>query len=381
MIGRISSSRTNRHHRRRTIIHGDVFRHSFIDGHRTHRPSEKDDVLSNTNVIRNESSSPPTLLRPSRAETTKRISAIPRRVILDVTTSLSRVLPEFLRRAFRIFSSLMLAISLFFSISVQSSWARNGSELHTSRLDRRAQSSPSSSSSSSSSYYYYLQSNPTRNNPPPMETTDYDDKVVSVIQTTRGSRESSSSSSSDGVVQHRKRKKSEQQLFADERRRRRGGWINNDYSRGRGGIEKKRAVGGISMLILAATVAASTFRASRRQTKTVRNATPFGIIRNQSPLGNGVSVIRVRMALGFDDTASADDDDARSLLRRLHLEEKELYARTVILASQSQQLQQQQQQLRGGMNAQSLRQRALVDYLSNGEFWSCAANNPALSII
>jgi hypothetical protein len=87
------------------------------------------------------------------------------------------------------------------------------------------------------------------------------------------------------------------------------------------------------------------------------------------------------MALGFDDTASADDDDARSLLRRLHLEEKELYARTVILASQSQQLQQQQQQLRGGMNAQSLRQRALVDYLSNGEFWSCAANNPALSII
>ena len=151
MIGRISSSRTNRHHRRRTIIHGDVFRHSFIDGHRTHRPSEKDDVLSNTNVIRNESSSPPTLLRPSRAETTKRISAIPRRVILDVTTSLSRVLPEFLRRAFRIFSSLMLAISLFFSISVQSSWARNGSELHTSRLDRRAQSSPSSSSSSSSS--------------------------------------------------------------------------------------------------------------------------------------------------------------------------------------------------------------------------------------
>jgi hypothetical protein len=113
----------------------------------------------------------------------------------------------------------------------------------------------------------------------------------------------------------------------------------------------------------------------------VRNATPFGIIRNQSPLGNGVSVIRVRMALGFDDTASADDDDARSLLRRLHLEEKELYARTVILASQSQQLQQQQQQLRGGMNAQSLRQRALVDYLSNGEFWSCAANNPALSII
>ncbi len=146
------------------------------------------------------------------------------------------------------------------------------------------------------------------------------------------------------------------------------------------------------MLILATTVAASTFRASRRETKTVRNATPFGIIRNQSPLGNGVSVIRVCMALGFDegggnnrreddggDTAAADDDDARSLLRRLHLEEKEINARTVILASQSQQL--QQQQLRGGMNAQSLRQRAHVDYLSNGEFWSCAANNPALRII
>ena len=147
------------------------------------------------------------------------------------------------------------------------------------------------------------------------------------------------------------------------------------------------------MLILATTVAASTFRASRRETKTVRNATPFGIIRNQSPLGNGVSVIRVCMALGFDeddcgnnqreddggDTAAADDDDARSLLRRLHLEEKEINARTVILASQSQQL--QQQQLRRGMNAQSLRQRAHVDYLSNGEFWSCAANNPALRII
>jgi hypothetical protein len=78
-------------------------------------------------------------------------------------------------------------------------------------------------------------------------------------------------------------------------------------------------------------------------------------------------------------TGVADDDDARSLLRRLHLEEKEINARTVILASQSQQL--QQQQLRGGMNAQSLRQRAHVDYLSNGEFWSCAANNPALRII
>ena len=332
-IGRIRTQ-----HRRRT---SDVFRYSFNDGH-TRYPSE-DKVLSN-NVIADESS--PTL-RPSRAEA-KRISTI-QRVILDVT--LSRV-PKFLRHAFRIFSPLMLAISLFFSIPVQSSWARNGSELHSSLLDR-AQSAPSSSSSS-----YYLRSNPTRNNPPMQ--TDYDE-VASVIQTTRGSRKSSS----DGV--HRKRKRS-QQRFLDERRGR-----NNDYSRGRGGIEK-RAVKGISLSILATTVAASSFRASRRKSKTVREVTPFGIIRNQSPLGNGVSVIRVRMALGFDEDGggntrrddgggAAADDDARSLLRRLHLEEKELYARTVILASQ-----QQQQQLGRGVDAHGRRQKALVDYSSNGEF-------------
>jgi hypothetical protein len=147
--------------------------------------------------------------------------------------------------------------------------------------------------------------------------------------------------------------------------------FNNDYSRRRG--IKKRAVKRISLSILATTIAASSFRASLRQSKIVRKVTPFGIIRNQSPLGNGVSVIRVCVALGFDADAgsnikrgdgggtAADDDDARNLLRRLHLEEEELYARTVILASQ-------QNQLRGGVDAYSLRQKALVNYLSSGEF-------------
>jgi hypothetical protein len=338
MIGRIRAQ-----HRRGTI-HRGVFQDSFDGGHGHYYPPENG-ALSN-NAIGNAASPAP---RPSRAES-KRISTI-QRAILDVTSS--RV-PKFLVCAFRIFSSLMLSMSLFLSIPAQSSWARNGSDLHSSLLDR-ARSAPSSSSP----HYHYLRSNPNRNNPP-MQTND--NEVASIIQTTRGSRKFSS----EGL--YPKGKISERRS-ADERRGRGG-----DRSRGgRGGIEE-RSVVRISLPILATTVAASTLRASsRRRSRTVREVTPFGIIRNQSPLGNGVSVIRVRVALGFDGDGGGDiergdgggaaaDAGARSLLRRLHLEEKDLYARTAILASQ-------QQQPRGTMDAHhSRRQKALVDCLSNGEF-------------
>lgn len=146
----------------------------------------------------------------------------------------------------------------------------------------------------------------------------------------------------------------------------------DDYVPGRGRSVERRSenVWRISLFILAITMAASKYRASLRKSKIVRKVTPFGIIRNQSPLGNGVSVIRVRMALEFDDGDIGDDiatsrggvDDADCLLRRLQLEERQLYAKkTMTLGSRD-------QMRGGGMDAYAgLRQRALADYSSNGE--------------
>ena len=115
-----------------------------------------------------------------------------------------------------------------------------------------------------------------------------------------------------------------------------------------------------------ATFAASTFRASLRKKRIVRNVSPFGRIRNASALGNGVSVIRVCMALGFDannndgDSTSSDDTgDANTLLNRLGLEDKELYTNIAMLAQQQTQLQ--------GTDTYGFRQKALGNYLSNGK--------------
>ena len=131
-------------------------------------------------------------------------------------------------------------------------------------------------------------------------------------------------------------------------------------------------------------MAASTYRAAQLRnatgsSKPIRNVTPFGIIRNQSPLGNGVSVIRVSLALEFDDrrqygstknrsagggdreVENVDYDGAMTLLKKIHLEEKELYTKIAMLANQ-QQLQMNQQQ-----STYNLKQKALVDYVSNGE--------------
>lgn len=117
------------------------------------------------------------------------------------------------------------------------------------------------------------------------------------------------------------------------------------------------------MVVLAMTITASSFRASLRTSKSkVRNVTPFGIIRNQSPLGNGVSVLRVCMAFKFDDNGiRMAEDDAESMLRRLKLEENELYSTKAFISSLPQQSQ-------GGLG-----QKALVDYLSNGKKLLCTS--------
>ena len=116
-----------------------------------------------------------------------------------------------------------------------------------------------------------------------------------------------------------------------------------------------------TLFIMILTLAASTFRASLRKTKIVRNVTPFGTIRNTSPLGNGVSVIRLCMAF------EVDGDEAKRLLNKLYLEEKELYANISMLSQDDDvRVQQQQQRQRQRLDgAHSFRQKALGKYVSN----------------
>ena len=110
-----------------------------------------------------------------------------------------------------------------------------------------------------------------------------------------------------------------------------------------------------TLFVMLLTLAASSFRASLRKSKVVRNVTPFGIIRNVSPLGNGVSVIRVCMALKVD-----GNDEVKRLLNKLYLEEKELYTNISMLSQDDPRV--QQPQLSG---AYSFRQQALGRYVSN----------------
>jgi hypothetical protein len=139
-------------------------------------------------------------------------------------------------------------------------------------------------------------------------------------------------------------------------------------------------------------MAASTYRATQLRTitgssKPIRNVTPFGIIRNQSPLGNGVSVIRVSMALevggrrhsgstrGSDREGEdvGEDNVMTTLLNRLNLEEKELYTKISMLANQ-QYLFPSEASPDKGMGTYNLKQKALVDYVSNGEQGRVYAN-------
>eukprot|EP00984_Skeletonema_dohrnii_P027633 scaffold17263_cov147-Skeletonema_dohrnii-CCMP3373.AAC.2 len=110
-----------------------------------------------------------------------------------------------------------------------------------------------------------------------------------------------------------------------------------------------------TLFVMLLTLAASSFRASLLKSKVVRNVTPFGTIRNVSPLGNGVSVIRVCMALKVD-----GNDEAKRLLNKLYLEEKELYTNISMLSQDDPRV--QQPQLSG---AYSFRQQALGRYVSN----------------
>jgi len=66
------------------------------------------------------------------------------------------------------------------------------------------------------------------------------------------------------------------------------------------------------------------------------------------------------------------EDDAMVLLKRLYLEERELYTKIAMLAKQQSEMNQrqsQQQEVSSGMSmgTYKLKQKALVDYVSNGE--------------
>eukprot|EP00579_Thalassiosira_antarctica_P032461 CAMPEP_0201994770 /NCGR_PEP_ID=MMETSP0905-20130828/2494_1 /ASSEMBLY_ACC=CAM_ASM_000554 /TAXON_ID=420261 /ORGANISM="Thalassiosira antarctica, Strain CCMP982" /LENGTH=476 /DNA_ID=CAMNT_0048549801 /DNA_START=17 /DNA_END=1447 /DNA_ORIENTATION=- len=202
---------------------------------------------------------------------------------------------------FRIALLASSTLALVFSLPMSSS-ASSRNLLHSSSLD-----TPSSS--------YYLQNKP-QNNPRPPQ------KQSTISITTNGNSD---------------------YKFIKKR--------NNGYK----GVKEKQTVKRISLLVLATTIAASTFRASLRKSRIIRTASPFGRIRNSSPLGNGVSVIRVCMALGFDE----DDGGiggADSLLKKLQLEEKELYTKIAVST---------QNQVQGSDAFSNFRQKALGEYLSN----------------
>ncbi|KAL7452576.1 hypothetical protein ACHAWC_004922 [Mediolabrus comicus] len=123
-------------------------------------------------------------------------------------------------------------------------------------------------------------------------------------------------------------------------------------------VTQKQRVKRTTLLIMLLTLAASSFRASIRKSKVVRNVTPFGVIRNISPLGNGVSVIRVCMALEFTNDDNGDKE-AKCLLNKLYLEEKDLLAKISSSSSFLSQASGQELQLKG---AYSFRQQALMDF-------------------
>ena len=172
-------------------------------------------------------------------------------------------------------------------------------------LPMQSRASPSSSTIDSSSYY--LQNNP-------QYSTPIQRKQAIAIQTQSNSRPSYTTSTTDSAYKAIKQRS------------------NSGYI----GQKRKQSVKRISTLVILSTFAASSFRASLRKKRVVRSSSPFGRIRNASALGNGVSVIRVCMALKFDDT-NEGNANADSLLKRLQIEEKEFQSKLEMLSQLNQQ--------------------------------------------
>ena len=207
-----------------------------------------------------------------------------------------------IRYVCKICAPLLLSIAFLLSSTVQQSNASSSSSL--------MEAPPSSS--------YYLQNNPQYSVPKQQA-----EKVVSI---------QSKSNGSDYMMINKR---------------------TNSY------VKKKQSVKRISLLVLLVTFAASSFRASLRKQRIVRSVSPFGRIRNASALGNGVSVIRVCIALGFDDATNDDGDNGSSvdtLMRRLKMEENELHNKMILLS---------QLKAGGQLDANRLKQKALGDYLSS----------------
>lgn len=220
-----------------------------------------------------------------------------------------------------------------------------------------AETAAGSTSATSSSLEYYLQNNPNQ-----QQSSQPQREVISIQTDTHSSLPPGSS------------QQSPQKYMSNSAR-------GNTKSRTRYYSKNKRQkVQRLAFSILAATIGAASFRASLRKSKIVRNITPFGMIRNTSPLGNGVSVMRVRMALDFaNENGDAVDGtkEANDLLEKLQIEEYKMYSTISTLA---------QQQIQG-MGVYAQRQAALGDYVSNGEspcivmmqFLVCATHTLLLS--
>ena len=169
------------------------------------------------------------------------------------------------------------------------------------------QSRASSSSTTIDSSSYYLQNNP-------QYSTPIQRKQAISIQTQSNSQPSYTTSTTDSS-------------YKALTQRSNSGYI---------GQKRKQSIKRISTLVILSTFAASSFRASLRKKRVVRSISPFGVIRNASALGNGVSVIRVCMALAFDNTDEGNAN-ADSLLKRLQIEEKELQSKLDMLSQLNQQ--------------------------------------------
>ena len=263
-----------------------------------------------------------------------------------------------------LFTTILLSFTFWLGMA-QSSWAAgNAPAQYTSGSSSTSLLSPSSSLGAATT------------------TTSTADIAPTRIQTNQRRSEPYSISSYP-----RSRTKAEYRQFIQGRLQNR---IGRRLGRTKYTKNHEAAVQRISLFVLSATMAASTYRATQLRTtkgssKPIRSVTPFGIIRNQSPLGNGVSVIRVSMALEFDNAQTfassgrnnnRDDedveDDAMVLLKRLYLEERELYTKIAMLAKQQSEMNQRQsqpQEVSSGMSmgTYKLKQKALVDYVSNGE--------------
>ncbi|KAL3806307.1 hypothetical protein ACHAXA_007934 [Cyclostephanos tholiformis] len=301
MMGRRNGNRRHRraaihrrHHRRGVI----VFRCSSHDDDHGHsnmmHPPSRNMKYSNNDGCYNATTAIPNTPRSctGRYEVNDTSIKARRLVLLDMLLFMSRGVRNHLRGICRIISSSLLALSLLFYMTVQPSHA--GSPSSSMSLDRRDQPHPTSV------IHMY---------------------PMSGVEAWKGN--IPSKSTSNGVI-------------SSSVIRTRRAYAPHGTSDDRSSIiNKRRMAGKISLFILAFTVASCTYHASMRKSRIIRKVTPLGIIGNQSPLGNGVSIIRVCMALGFDDGEEDDDDDdastmddAACLLRRLHLEEKALHAKT-----------------------------------------------------